>query len=47
MGVTRLDRKVYTSEAEIAEENSETTSFGEMVCLVKGTFTSTWNCYHK
>ena len=28
-----VQRKVYISEAEIAEENNRTTSYGEKVCL--------------
>ena len=38
---------MYTSEAEIAEVNSITTSFGEKVCLVADTFTLVTNCYCK
>ena len=44
---TRLDRKVYISEAEIVEENSRTTSFGEKVLFSCEHVYFDNNCYPK
>ena len=42
-------KKVYTSEAKVAEKNRRTTSFGEKVSLglVADTFTLVSNCCRK